>query len=145
MFYPLPQELKILKSKVDVEAEQNASSFTSTVSTEPSLMATLVFDICFWTRWRWKRRRLQWKQRYSSRHIIQGQESRRLPQELTLLWVLPAWELCLKGAKILESIHLIDTCMFNRVTRDAVNRESPRFREIRASPKHSRGSIENRT
>ena len=28
-----PQELKILKSKVDVEAEQNASSFTSTVNT----------------------------------------------------------------------------------------------------------------
>ena len=34
-----PQELKILKSKVDVEAEQNASSFTSTVSTEPYIMA----------------------------------------------------------------------------------------------------------
>ena len=34
-----PQELKILKSKVDVEAEQNASSFTSTVNTEPTLGA----------------------------------------------------------------------------------------------------------
>ena len=47
MLYSLPQELKILKSKVDVEAEQNASSFTSTVNTEPCLMATLVCDTYF--------------------------------------------------------------------------------------------------
>ena len=31
----------------------------------------------------------------------------------------------------------------DRVTRDAVNRESPRFREIRASPKHSRGYLKS--
>ena len=36
LFYSLTKELKILKSKVDVEAEQSASSFTSTVSFEPS-------------------------------------------------------------------------------------------------------------
>ena len=30
---------------------------------------------------------------------------------------------------------------FDRVTRDAVNRESPRFRDSRASPKHSRGIV----
>ena len=43
-----PQELKILKSKADVEAEQNASSFTSTVNTEPSVPIIVTYG--FWIR-----------------------------------------------------------------------------------------------
>ena len=39
-------------------------------------------------------------------------------------------------------VHQIKSVMFYRVTRDAVNRESPRFRETRASPKHNRGILE---
>jgi len=97
------QELKILKSKVDVEAEQNASSFTSTVKVE--------------------------KKKTSVKAEVQQQQAHHPGTGKQ--------EAATRAHPLMSSASM--GAMPQRVTRDAVNRESPRFREIRASPKHSRG------
>ena len=130
--------MKILKSKVDVEAEQNASSFTSTVSTEPYIYNGHLTNVSVSG------------EGGKEEDVSESRGADRVREAAAGHKSSPSDEFCQSGSHAskvgtytrLLSIHQIKSVMFYRVTRDAVNRESPRFRETRASPKHNRGILE---